>query len=92
MVSMPSRALFTSQDQAYRVAVLPPALTARVTVEHAATPGWERYAGDQGTIIGMTRFGASGPGDDVRSHLGFTPAAIAEAVRQTIERVRSQAH
>lgn len=91
VVSMPSWALFAGQDQAYRDAVLPPGLTARVTVEQAAALGWERYAGDRGTIIGMTSFGASGPGDDVRSHFGFTPAAVAAAVRQTIERVRSPA-
>jgi transketolase len=90
VVSMPSWALFAGQDQAYRDAVLPPALTARITVEQAATFGWERYAGDHGTIVGMTSFGASGPGDDVRSHFGFTPEAIAQAARQTIERIRSQ--
>jgi transketolase len=91
VVSMPSWALFAEQDQAYRYAVLPPALTARVAVEQAAPLGWERHAGDHGTIIGMTSFGASGPGDDVRSHFGFTSTAIADAVRYTIEHARSEA-
>jgi transketolase len=95
VVSMPSWALFADQDQAYRDAVLPPVITARVAVEQASPLGWERFAGDHGTIIGMTSFGASGPGDDVRAHFGFTPAAIAEAVLQTIEQTiehgRSQA-
>jgi len=91
VVSMPSWALFAEQDRSYRDNVLPPALTARVAVEQAATLGWERHAGDHGTIIGMASFGASGPGGDVRSHFGFTPTAIAGAVRQTIERCRSEA-
>jgi transketolase len=91
VVSMPSWALFAEQSEAYRLTVLPRTLTARVAVEQAATFGWERYTGDQGTIIGMTTFGASGPGSDVRAHFGFTPAAIASAVRQTIERSRNEA-
>ena len=91
VVSMPSWALFAEQSRDYRFRLLPPTLTARVAVEQAATFGWERYTGDQGTIIGMTTFGASGPGSDVRAHFGFTPAAIASAVRQTIERSRNDA-
>jgi transketolase len=91
VVSLPSWALFADQDRAYRDRVLPPAITARVAVEQASALGWERFTGDHGTIIGMTSFGASGPGDDVRSHFGFTPVAIAEAVLHTIEHRRSSA-
>jgi transketolase len=79
VVSLPSWALFGEQDRAYRDLVLPPAVTARVAVEQPATLGWERWTGDQGTIIGMHSFGVSGPGPDVRRHFGFT--AEAEAVR-----------
>jgi transketolase len=80
-VSLPSWALFGEQDRAYRDLVLPPAVTARVAVEQAAALGWERWTGDQGTIIGMHSFGVSGPGPDVRRHFGFTAEAVAGAVR-----------
>ncbi len=61
VVSMPSWDLFERQDQAYRDAVLPPAVKARVAVEQGSVIGWDRYAGSEGTIIGMNTFGASAP-------------------------------
>src|SRR4029077_15365546 len=42
VVSMPSWQLFEKQDAAYRESVLPSGITARVSVEMAATTGWER--------------------------------------------------
>ena len=84
VVSLPSWALFARQDQAYRDLVLPPAVTARVAVEQAATLGWERWAGNAGIIIGMRSFGASAPARDLRRHFGFTAEAIAAAVRTVI--------
>jgi transketolase len=81
VVSLPSWALFAEQEQAYRDLVLPPEVTARVAVEQASTLGWERWVGDQGTIIGLRSFGASGPGAAVREHFGFTVAAVTAAVR-----------
>ena len=91
VVSLPSWALFEEQDPAYRDLVLPPAVTARVAVEQAAPLGWERWTGDQGTIIGMRSFGASGPGADVRRHFGFTAEAVAEAVRGCLVTVGAKA-
>jgi transketolase len=90
VVSMPSWALFEEQDQAYRDSVLPPGLTARVAVEQAAALGWERYVGARGKIIAMTGFGASGPGDAVRAHFGFTAAAIADTVREVVRAVDAE--
>ena len=90
VVSMPSWTLFDEQDRGYRDSVLPPAITARVAVEQATTLGWERYTGDDGTIIGMSDFGASGPGDAVRAHFGFTAAAVADAVRDTLDRIAAR--
>ena len=81
VVSMPSWDIFDHQPQAYRDSVLPPSVTARVSIEAAATMGWERWTGDRGTVIGMHSFGVSGPGPDVRRHFGFTAEAVAGAVR-----------
>src|SRR3546814_12850685 len=52
VVSMPSWELFEAQSQEYRDQVLPPAITARVSVEQASGFGWERYTGMRGTILG----------------------------------------
>ena len=61
VVSMPSWELFDDQDQAYRDHVLPPNVTARVSVEQASIFGWARYVGLTGTCIGMRSYGASAP-------------------------------
>src|SRR5204863_6407224 len=54
VVSMPSTDIFDMQDDAYKKAVLPPEVKARVSVEAGSVFGWERYVGLQGAIIGMT--------------------------------------
>jgi len=71
VVSMPSWELFARQTREVRDAVLPPAVTARVSIEAASTFGWERWVGERGAIIGLERFGASAPGDTVLKELGF---------------------
>jgi len=72
VVSMPSWEIFEQQDDAYKQSVLPPNLTARVSVEMASTFGWERYTGLKGRNIGMHRFGASAPLKDLLKYFGFT--------------------
>ena len=52
VVSMPSWELFEEQDTTYRDSVLPPAVTARVTVEEGSPLGWQRYAGTVGVVLG----------------------------------------
>ncbi len=72
VVSMPSWEIFEQQDAAYKDSVLPPDVTARVSVEMAATFGWERYTGLKGRNVGMHRFGASAPLKDLLKYFGFT--------------------
>jgi transketolase len=79
---MPSFELFERQSPEYRESVLPAAVTARVSVEQAATLGWARYVGLTGTSIGMETFGASAPLLDLQQKFGFTPenvVAVAKA-------------
>jgi transketolase len=78
LVSMPCWELFEEQPAAYREAVLPSAITARVAVEAGVSLGWSRYTGARGATIGVDRFGASAPGERVYRELGFTPEAVAE--------------
>ena len=81
VVSMPCERLFFEQDDAYRESVLPAAVRARVAVEAGAPGGWYRVAGLDGRVVGLDRFGESGPGPEVYAALGFTPEAVAEAAR-----------
>ena len=83
VVSMPSWELFERQSESYRDSVLPPAVTARVSVEQASTFGWERYTGSKGARIGMHTFGASAPLKDLIKKFGFTrEAVVREALAQ----------
>lgn len=79
VVSMPGMSLFEKQDAAYRESVLPKAVRKRVTVEAATTFGWDRWAGDEGVMIGIDHYGASAPGDIIMKNFGFTVGAVAGA-------------
>ena len=81
VVSMPSWELFEAQTGEYRESVLPASVTARLAVEPGVTLGWERYVGTRGDVIGLERFGASAPYEDVFANLGFTAANIADRAR-----------
>ncbi len=85
VVSMPSWELFEKQDQAYRDSVLPPAVTARVSVEMATTFGWSRYVGASGHSIGMHSFGASAPLKDLLKHFGFTVDQVVAAAKEQLK-------
>jgi transketolase len=88
VVSMPSWELFDRQDQAYRDSVLPPGVTARVSVEQASTFGWHRYVGATGEAIGMHTFGASAPLKELQKKFGFTPDRVLAAAREQVARAR----
>ncbi|MBC7971416.1 MAG: transketolase [Verrucomicrobia bacterium] len=72
VVSMPSWELFEAQDAAYKESVLPKAVTKRLVVEAGISMGWQKYAGDQGDILSVDRFGASAPGGICMEKFGFT--------------------
>ena len=79
---MPSWELFDQQPQAYRDAVLPRAVRARLAVEAALSQGWHRYVGDGGDVIGVDRFGASAPGNVVMEKFGFTVEHVVERAKR----------
>ena len=84
VVSMPSWDMFEQQDAAYKESVLPSSVTARVSVEMAATFGWERYVGLEGRKVGMHRFGASAPLKDLLKFFGFTVDTVVAEARKAI--------
>jgi len=85
VVSMPSWELFERASQNYRDKVLPPKITARVAVEAGISMGWERYAGSQGAVIGIDRFGASAPGGTIMEKYGMK-ASVVEAKAMALVR------
>ncbi|MDP7118799.1 MAG: transketolase [Arenicellales bacterium] len=72
VVSMPCADVFDTQDAAYREAVLPAAISARVAVEAGVTSGWLKYVGLQGSVVGIDSFGESAPAEVAFEHFGFT--------------------
>jgi transketolase len=86
VVSMPCWELFDRQPQAYRDAVLPPSVRARVSIEAAAPFGWERYVGLEGAMIAVTDFGGSAPGPVVMRECGFTPEHVVEIAKRILKR------
>jgi len=85
VVSMPSWEIFEHQDKTYRDHVLPPDVTARVSVEQASTFGWSQYVGPTGKMIGMHTFGASAPLKELQKKFGFSPDKVVEAAREAIQ-------
>jgi len=75
VVSMPCWSLFDAQEADYRRDLLP-ADALKVSIEAGTTLGWERYVGCDGLAIGLDRFGASGPAEDLFKRFGFTAEAI----------------
>ncbi len=84
IVSLPSFEVFEKQDAAYRDSVLPPSVTARVSIEMASTFGWDRYVGPKGKSIGMHSFGASAPLKDLLKKFGFEPENVIAAAKQVL--------
>lgn len=82
VVSMPCWELFEEQPQEYKDEVLPPQITARLAIEAAARLGWDRYAGPQGDVLALERFGASAPGEVALSKLGFNVENVLERARK----------
>ncbi len=88
VVSMPSWGLFEKQDQAYWDKVLPPEVSARVSVEQASVIGWDRYVGRIGAKIGMHTFGSSAPLKDLLGKFGFTPDRVLAAAKEQLAQAR----
>jgi transketolase len=88
VVSMPSWELFEQQSQDYRDSVIPPEVTARISIEQASTLGWAQYVGPTGTSIGMKTFGASAPLQELQKKFGFTPENLVAVAKEEIAKKR----
>jgi transketolase len=84
VVSMPSMDAFDAQDAAYKEAVLPDAVKARVAVEAGVSNLWPKYVGMQGKVVGVDTFGESAPAGDVYKAFGVTAENVVEAVEEQL--------
>jgi transketolase len=86
VVSMPSWALFRKQSKEYQASLFPQAISARVAVEAGAVDPWIEFVGPKGKVIGMHRYGASAPGNDLYRKFGITAEAVAEAALSLVRK------
>jgi len=86
VVSMPSWELFDIQPEDYRTRVLPPHIRVRVAVEAGVAQGWRQYAGDEGAVITLDRFGASAPYKVLYEKFGLTTEKIVETALKLLDR------
>ncbi|MEJ2515127.1 MAG: transketolase [Gammaproteobacteria bacterium] len=84
VVSMPCVEAFREQDSQYRDAVLPPAVTARLAVEAGVPDPWYEFVGTSGAVVGMRRFGESGPAGELFRHFGFSVDNVVEQARKLV--------
>lgn len=84
VVSMPSWDRFEQQDDAYKNEVIPPHIKKRVAIEMASSLGWHKYVGDEGKIMSVDTFGASGKGDMIVKEYGFTVENVVQHVKDLV--------
>jgi len=83
VVSIPCIELFEDQEEEYRRKVLPPGVPV-LAVEAGVTLGWRRFAAG-GAVLGLDRFGASAPGAEALSRLGFNAKNLVAKAKRVLE-------
>lgn len=87
VVSMPCWELFDGQPDEYKETILPRKVQVRVAIEAGCTLAWKRWVGDNGSVIGLDRFGASAPAPVVMERLGFNVSHVLQVVHNTLKAV-----
>ena len=89
VVSLPCIEWFDEQDEAYRDAVLPASVRARVSVEAAVAQGWQRLVGDAGRSVSLEHFGASASEKVLYAEFGFTAENVVAKARESLAAAQS---
>lgn len=84
IVAMPSWELFDRQSNEYKESVLPSSITKRVSLEMGVSLGWERYVGQEGKVLSIETFGASGTGAEVMNLFGFTTENVVQITKNVL--------
>lgn len=86
VVSAPCLEWFAEQSVEYRESVLPPSVTARVSVEAGLALGWSAIVGEKGHSVSIEHFGASADYQTLFTEFGITTEAVAAAVEKVLAR------
>ncbi|MGG6383228.1 MULTISPECIES: transketolase [Micrococcaceae] len=89
VVSMPCVEWFNKQDAAYREAVLPAAVKARVSVEAGLALGWKEFVGDAGRSISLEHYGASADYKRLFQEFGITAEAVTAEAKDSLSRLQA---
>ena len=89
VVSVPCLDWFAEQDADYQEAVLPQAVTARVSVEAGLALSWWRLLGSHGRAVSLEHFGASAPYQKLFDEFGITTDAVVAAAHDSIAASKS---
>ena len=87
VANIPCWELFEMQSEEYREEVFPSDVKARLAVEAGCPYGWERFTGAHGKIIGIERFGASAPGEELFQQFGFTVEHVIKDAKELLSSV-----
>ena len=88
VVSFPSREIFESQGEDYKLKIFPPEIKARVSVEAGVAQGWDKYIGDDGEAISIETFGSSAPSGVLFEKYGFTVKNIANTCKRVLKKAK----
>jgi transketolase len=61
-------------------------LRKRIAIEAGITFGWYKYVTHEGAVVGIDRFGESGPGEEVLKAFGFTVENVCNQARALLSR------
>ena len=84
VVSIPCFEWFNEQTQAYRDAVLPPSVKARVSIEAGISQGWRDYVGDQGASVSLEHYGASASANTLFKEFGFNVENVVATAKRVL--------
>jgi len=80
VISMISRELYTAQPAKFRFSLVPEGAK-KVVFEAGVTQGWKGPFDEETLVVGIDRFGESGPYQKVAEHLGITSVALEKRIR-----------
>jgi len=81
VVSMMSRELFDAQPKAARELLIPGSAK-KVVFEAGVSFGWKSPFDDSTLVVGIDRFGESGPYQKIAEHLGITAGSLEKRIRE----------
>jgi len=84
VISAPCWEWFEEQSAEYRDSVIPPSVTARVSVEAGLSLSWHKFLGSCGRSVSLEHFGASADYKTLFREFGMTTDAVVAAAHESL--------